>query len=61
MKQGGSRLERGRGAFRAARELSRAKGWPFRWELVEAPDVPHDAAKMFRHPQCPKALGGRGE
>ena len=58
MKQGDSRLERGCGA---AREPAKEKGWPFRWGLAEAPDMPHDAAQMFRHPQCRTALTGRGE
>jgi hypothetical protein len=56
MKQGASRLERGRNVYKAAQELATAKGWPLKWELVEASDVPHDAAKMFAHPQCWRAL-----
>ena len=56
MKQGASRLERGRNAFRAGQELAQAKGWECRWRLVEAPDVAHVAAKMFEHPNCVKAL-----
>jgi hypothetical protein len=58
MRQGASRLGRGHSAFRAAWELAQEKGWPLRWELMEAPAVPHDAAKMISHLQCPKALGG---
>jgi hypothetical protein len=60
MRQGGSRRERGRGAVRAARALAKEKGWPLRWGPVEAPGVPYDAAKMFSHPNCVKALGGAG-
>jgi hypothetical protein len=56
MKQGESRLERGRTAFRLGRELAAAKGWPFGWRLVEADGVGHDAAKMFAHPRCAEAL-----
>jgi pimeloyl-ACP methyl ester carboxylesterase len=58
MKQGASRLERGRTAYRLAKELAAAKGWPFGWTLVEADGVPHDATKMFAHPRCTKALNG---
>jgi hypothetical protein len=59
MKQGASRYERGQNVYKAARELAKARGWPLKWELVEAPDIPHDAAKMFAHPQCWRALTGK--
>jgi hypothetical protein len=60
MKQGDSRYQRGKTAFRLGQELAKQKGWEFRWALVEAPEVAHDAAKMFSHPNCPKALNGQG-
>jgi pimeloyl-ACP methyl ester carboxylesterase len=59
LKQGASRYERGKNIYKAAQELAQAKGWPLKWELVEAPDVPHDAAKMFAHPRCRLALTGK--
>src|SRR3954447_3074806 len=52
MRQGASRLERGRTAFRLGKELAAAKGWLVGWRLVEADGVGHDAAKMFAHPRC---------
>lgn len=56
MKQGASRLERGRNAFKQAQELAAKKGWTFNWELVEADGIDHNAKKMFAHPACMKAL-----
>jgi hypothetical protein len=56
MKQGGSRLERGRTVFKLAKELAEKKSWPFGWTLVEADGVEHDAKKMFAHPKCLEAL-----
>ncbi len=61
MKQGASRYERGKNAFRMGKELAASKGWPFGWQLVEAPEVGHDAAKMFAHPRCRQALTGRAD
>lgn len=56
MKQGGSRLERGRNAFRVAQTLAKEKGWPFSWTVVEADGVGHDSVKMFAHSSAKKAL-----
>lgn len=57
-RQGKSRLERGRLAFRTARDLAAERGWKFGWALVEAPGVPHDHDKMFNDPRCQAALFG---
>jgi hypothetical protein len=59
-KQGASRLERGRNAFKAAKDLAGQRGWAFGWRLVEADGVAHVAAEMFKHPQCDVALFGGG-
>lgn len=57
-RQGATRYERGKNAFRAARELAERKRWDFRWRLVEAPDVGHDHRAMFDDPACRAALFG---
>lgn len=56
MKQGATRIERGRENFRRAHELARANGWTFNWTFVEAPGVGHDAAKMFSNSNAKAAL-----
>lgn len=56
--QGATRHARGLNAFRTAKELATKKGWKFNWQLVEAPDIGHNAKAMFNHPQCEKALLG---
>ncbi len=56
MRQGEGRYQRGKACFQAARSLAEAKGWPFKWSLVEAEGVAHDHAKMFDHENCEKAL-----
>lgn len=58
MQQGATRLERGRACYKMAQELARAKGWPFNWRMVEAPDVGHDNKAMFAHPKVHDALFG---
>jgi poly(3-hydroxybutyrate) depolymerase len=58
-RQGVSRLERGRNAFREARELAGKNNWEFGWRLVEAPGVGHDHTAMFNDPACELALFGR--
>lgn len=57
-RQGRSRLERGRNAFRTGLALAKANGWEFGWRLVEAPGVGHDHIAMFNAPRCRVALFG---
>jgi cyanophycinase len=58
MRQGNTRIERGRACFMMAQNLARERGWPFNWTLVEAEGVGHDSAKMFAHPMAEKAIFG---
>ncbi|MDH5537535.1 MAG: hypothetical protein OEZ08_18445 [Betaproteobacteria bacterium] len=58
MRQGATRHERARNIFNAAREVARANGWPFNWQLIEVPDVGHDAQRMYASPQALAALFG---
>jgi poly(3-hydroxybutyrate) depolymerase len=55
--QGSSRYERGQNAYKTAEQLATAKKWDFNWKLIEAADVGHNAAEMFRHAACLDALG----
>ncbi|HYC46780.1 MAG TPA: hypothetical protein VED01_15000 [Burkholderiales bacterium] len=54
--QGANRYERGHNAYRAARELAAARGWPFKWQLIEVPGVGHSAGRMFRSAEAAKAF-----
>ena len=56
-KQGDSRYERGQNAFKAAEKLAKAKGWEFKWKVIEAEGVGHVAADMFKNDRCLEALG----
>ena len=58
-KQGLHRLARGRQCYEQAKDLAAAKGWDFKWRLVEAPEIDHSAGKMFGHPACRDALFGK--
>jgi len=55
-RQGTNRLERGRNAFRAAQEVAKQNGWPFAWQVIEVPDVGHNARHMLGSPQAAEAL-----
>ncbi len=58
MTQGGGRHQRGLACYWYARTLAQLQGWPFAWQLVEAPGVAHDHEKMFDHAACEQALFG---
>jgi len=58
MRQGATRIERGRACFRMASALAQERGWPFRWTLVEAEGVGHSSAALFGHPLAEEALFG---
>jgi pimeloyl-ACP methyl ester carboxylesterase len=56
MKQGPTRIERGRTNFKMAQELAKKNGWEFNWSIVEADGIGHDSKKMFAHPNCETAM-----
>jgi len=56
-KQGDSRYERSKNAFKAAEKLAKEKNWELNWKVVEAEGVGHVAAEMFKNDRCLKALG----
>jgi hypothetical protein len=58
MHQGNGRHQRGLACYWSAKTLAEVKGWPFHWQLVEAPGIEHDHLKMFDSPACERALFG---
>jgi hypothetical protein len=56
-KQGDSRHERGKNAFKAAEKVAKDKHWEFKWKVVEAEGVGHVAGDMFKNDKCLEALG----
>lgn len=61
MKQGATRLERGRRCFQLAEKVARDRGWALAWRLVEVEGVGHSSEKMFASPQATAALFGKGK
>ena len=59
MKQGDSRLARGRACFATGQALARGRGWNFNWRKVEADGVGHDDAAMYGSAAMADALRGR--
>ncbi|BCU78750.1 hypothetical protein [Luteolibacter sp. LG18] len=59
MKQGATRIERGRHAYAAAKKLAVEKGWPFEWKLVEAEGLGHGCGPIWEHARCREAILGR--
>jgi pimeloyl-ACP methyl ester carboxylesterase len=58
MRQGGSRLERGRACFEFAEKLAKERGWEFRWRKVETAGIGHQSAFMFAAPESRETLFG---
>lgn len=56
MRQGKTRFARGHACFAMAQKLAAERGWPFHWQLIEAPDIGHSAKAMFAHPQAVQAF-----
>jgi len=59
MKQGYSRLERGRACHALAERIARKRNWKFNWRMVEAPGIGHDEAGMFNAKEMEDALFGK--
>jgi hypothetical protein len=64
-KQGKTRYKRGINTFRAAQSTAAARGWPFRWRLIELPGVGHSTSGVFKSREVTAALrevmAARGE
>lgn len=58
MQQGAGRYQRSHACFEMAKRLAEEKGWPFAWQIVDAPGVGHDHEMMFNHEMCEQALFG---
>ena len=58
MRQGPSRITRGRACFELARKLAADRQWRFNWRKVEIDGVGHSAARMFAGAQAGDALFG---
>ncbi len=56
MKQGDTRIERGRTCFRLAEELGRERGWPFHWQKIEVPGIGHNSNQLFSDPRTLRAF-----
>ena len=59
MRQGSSRLARGRSIYCAGLEAARRHAWAFNWQLIEAPGIGHSSRAMLDAGQCHTALGLR--
>ena len=58
MRQGMSRLARGRACYEMGRKLAAKRGWTFNWRKVEIQGVGHCAPRMFAANQAGNALFG---
>jgi poly(3-hydroxybutyrate) depolymerase len=58
MKQGATRIERGRACFALATRLAAEMGCTLGWRLIEVPGVGHSSKAMFSNPRCEQALFG---
>ena len=58
MKQGLSRIERGRACFKMARKLAAQRKWAFNWRKIETRGVGHSAPQMFAAKEVKLALFG---
>lgn len=61
VRQGGTRIDRGRRTFAAAQAYAVSHGWTFGWRIVEVPGVGHSAGSMFSGDQAVHALSDAGQ
>lgn len=61
MRQGASRIARGRACFAMAQKLAAKKNWTFNWRKIETRGVGHSAAQMFAANEVGDALFGSAE
>ena len=60
MKQGATRIERGRNCYTSGQALAEKQQWKFGWERVEAEGLEHPSGPMWDHENCLRALLGKG-
>jgi pimeloyl-ACP methyl ester carboxylesterase len=58
MKQGPTRIARGRNCHEAAKGLAASRQWDFTWHKVEAEGLEHASGPMWDHPNCRLAILG---
>ena len=58
MKQGPTRIERGRNCHAAGKQLAASNGWDFSWKLIEAEGLEHGSGPMWKHANCRLAILG---
>ena len=58
MKQGATRIERGRNFYRAGGQLAKSQDWSFAWKRIEAEGLDHGSGPMWEHVQCRLAITG---
>lgn len=58
VRQGRTRLERGRNVYAAAHAIAVERGWPFGWRLVIAAGIGHSSRDMLRAPEFVDAFHG---
>lgn len=56
MRQGRTRVERGRNVYRDAKHYAERRGWEFNWHLVVAPGVGHTSRGMLHAPEVKEAF-----
>ncbi|WP_367873346.1 alpha/beta fold hydrolase [Luteolibacter sp. Populi] len=58
MKQGATRIERGRNCHAAGLKLAASEQWPCAWQRVEAEGLAHGSGPMWEHGNCRLAILG---
>ncbi|MCW1916082.1 alpha/beta hydrolase [Luteolibacter sp. GHJ8] len=58
MRQGPTRIERGRNCHEEARQLAETKAWALSWKRVEAEGLDHGSRPMWEHANCRLAILG---
>ena len=59
MKQGPTRIERGRNCYNSGKEFAEKQQWKFGWERVEAEGLDHPSGPMWDHANCLQAMLGK--
>jgi hypothetical protein len=59
MRQGPTRVQRGRNVFRDAKHYAQLRGLEFNWRLIVAAGVGHTSRGMLRAPELVDAFGLR--
>lgn len=58
MRQGPTRIERGRNCHEAAKQLAASKTWQLGWKRIEAEGLDHGSRAMWDHANCRLAILG---